>query len=854
VLPQTTRAIDQAMPEPGVTPGRMFSGCVLNNIYKIGALIEPGAFAEIYDGVEVSTGEQVAIKILLPRRAEDFKTRALFLEEARTLTRLFQPGLPRYRTCAQDPESGLTYIVTEPMGPTLTAHLSTLKPSYREILAFIKRLALALGAAHQSGLVHCRLTPDNIRVPEGKLAHATIYNFGSTIPVPSASKPASDGAASDQEYYAPEQRPSIGPWTDVYSLALVVLAIAGGKAGRAGEGPDLAPLPQVLHPILAKMLASDPAKRFQSMDEVVAALDDLPRDLIQSVPQPADVPAPKPQAQSAPAPVLRAVDATPAPPVPEAAPVPRVVSSAATPAGASVAPAPPAASPTPAPSAAPAAPAARAVSANPTPAAPAPRSATATPPAPAAAPTARAAQTAATTPAKPVAPAASAPRAVSLTSATPVAPAPTAPRAAATTSAAPASAPRAAAPIPSPAVSAPRPTASAAPAAARPVQPATAAPAARPAGAIPVPRAAPAARPAQSAAARPAPVVGLADVRSERADRVRTVGLLGIGAIAFVLGAGFWFVHTTFAPSEPVVARAARHEGTVYGVENLNSRFILRVHRATTVTVSGRNGQQLLQQVMENGDSYRTPNIADLTVTTPDGGAVEVLFDGHSVGFAGGDGAAVQRLPLRSLVPGASAPAPTKPSSPAIAAKETVEAPKIVRAPTPEPSAAKPVASAAPPATPDRAKALPKNDDQPAGMLNLPVARAMSPVKALTSPPSPTVQAPQAPATARAPATAQAPAPVTAQAPLPQPAPPPQPAALPQPAPLPSLAEQAIAATRNAAPAPRPTPVSSLSEDPKAKEAAELAKAVKELEERKAQEAARARRSFTNSLYGLPSP
>src|SRR5882672_764281 len=313
------------MPEPGVIPDRVLSGRVLNNIYQIGAAIEHGAFADIYDGAEVSTGEQVAIKILHPRRAEDFKTRALFLEEARTLTRLSQPGLPRYRTCAQDPESGLTYIVTEPMGPTLAVHLPALKPSYREILAFIKRLALALAAAHQSGLIHCRLTPDNIRVPEGKLAHATIYNFGAAKYQPGASKPTADGPASDQEYFAPEQRPSIGPWTDVYSLALVVLAIAGGKGGeavkRTGDVPDLSPLPQNLHPILAKMLAPDPAKRFQSMDEVLAALDDLPRDVPASAfakapaDTSADVHALRPQLDPVPAPAPRPVIATPAPPV-----------------------------------------------------------------------------------------------------------------------------------------------------------------------------------------------------------------------------------------------------------------------------------------------------------------------------------------------------------------------------------------------------------------------------------------------------------------------------------------------------------------------------------------------------------
>src|SRR6266446_142564 len=645
------------MPEPGVIPDRVLSGRVLNNIYQIGAAIEHGAFADIYDGAEVSTGEQVAIKILHPRLAEDFKTRAMFLEEARTLTRLSQPGLPRYRTCAQDPESGLTYIVTELMGPTLSAHLATLKPADREILAFAKRLALALAAAHRSGLVHCRLTPDGIRVPGGRLADATIFNFGSTKYLQSAGKSPSNVPASDQAYCAPEQRrydddnPAIGPWTDVYSLALVALALAGGEGvKRTREVPDLSPLPQRLHPMFAKMLAPDPGTRFQSMDEVLAALDALPQDLS----PPADVPAPKPQAESAPAPVLRAVSPTPAPPVASAPLAPRVVSPTpappvplAPPAARVVSPTPAspasaalvqrAISPTPAPPVASAPPAPRPVSATPAPpvaptprvsptpappiasafeasafakptadkpAAPAPRVVSPTP-APTVAPAAPVQRVVSTAPASPAsaalvqraasatpsppAPAAPAPR----VSATPAPPVPPTPRAPSATPAPPiASAPSAARPAsatpavpvtPTPRAASPTPAspvASAAPAA-RPVSP-TPAP-----SAAPQPRAATAAAPAAglSAVAAGAAVaaasavsaaaaeaaersrqIALAEVRaSNRSGSVRTVGLAGIGVAAFLLGAGFWLVHTTVLPSAPPnVARAARPVGTVY--------------------------------------------------------------------------------------------------------------------------------------------------------------------------------------------------------------------------------------------------------------------------------------------------
>src|SRR5262245_23175642 len=93
----------EAMHALSVVSPRVWSGRVLNNAYKIGSLVEQGSIAELYDGVEISTDEHVAIRILLPELARDSRIRSVFLDEARTLTRLSQPGLPRYRTCAQDP-------------------------------------------------------------------------------------------------------------------------------------------------------------------------------------------------------------------------------------------------------------------------------------------------------------------------------------------------------------------------------------------------------------------------------------------------------------------------------------------------------------------------------------------------------------------------------------------------------------------------------------------------------------------------------------------------------------------------------------------------------------------------------
>ena len=98
-----------------------------------------------------------------------------------------------------------------------------------------------------------------------------------------------DGFAGKLNYVAPEQLGDfgreIGPWTDVYSLGLVILAVAQGKnvdmsgslvdaIDKRRRGPGhLAAIPDSLRPLLEAMLRPDPKERLRSMDEVLAMLD-----------------------------------------------------------------------------------------------------------------------------------------------------------------------------------------------------------------------------------------------------------------------------------------------------------------------------------------------------------------------------------------------------------------------------------------------------------------------------------------------------------------------------------------------------------------------------------------------------
>lgn len=77
-----------------------------------------------------------------------------------------------------------------------------------------------------------------------------------------------------------------------------------------------------------------------------------------------------------------------------------------------------------------------------------------------------------------------------------------------------------------------------------------------------------------------------------------------------------------------------------------SSRITLRVHRSTHVAVQGTGKRVFIDRVLAAGATYRVPNMAGLRLIARDAGAVEVILDGISVGFAGKNGVTASGLSL----------------------------------------------------------------------------------------------------------------------------------------------------------------------------------------------------------------
>jgi eukaryotic-like serine/threonine-protein kinase len=292
--PAEPTLVPQAPGAPPPSAQQVKVGDVLNHMFEVRRFIARGGMGEVFEGVNISSDdERVAIKVMLPALSADPNVQAMFRREASTLRRLRHPALVHYLILAQEPVLQLLYIVTEYIeGPSLADMIGRERLDAAQLRRLGARLADGLRVAHELGAVHRDISPDNILLEDGRLEQAKIIDFG--IAKDTGGKKGTivgDGFAGKLNYVAPEQLGAydrqVGPWTDVYSLGLVLLAAAEGRSIDMGatlfeavekrrEVPDLSNAPAELQPALQGMLQPDPAARMRSMAEVIDALGGAP--------------------------------------------------------------------------------------------------------------------------------------------------------------------------------------------------------------------------------------------------------------------------------------------------------------------------------------------------------------------------------------------------------------------------------------------------------------------------------------------------------------------------------------------------------------------------------------------------
>ncbi|GAA0711044.1 hypothetical protein GCM10009105_12700 [Dokdonella soli] len=263
--------------------------------YDIVAELGRGGMGVVYKGYEASLNRYVAIKVLADSLAHDEGIKERFLREARSMAALNDPHIIQIYFIGED--EGQTYFVMEFVeGESLG---SMLKRDHRltveQSAKVIQQTALGLSTAHDRGVVHRDIKPGNLMI--SSRGSVKIADFGIALSNQDISKKLTTTGefVGTPGYLSPEVclgKP-VDQRSDIFSLGIVLFEMLTGRMPFNDESPlglmlevvkadipDVRQLntdvdPQIAQ-ILAKMIAKEPAERYQNCHELVADLNTHP--------------------------------------------------------------------------------------------------------------------------------------------------------------------------------------------------------------------------------------------------------------------------------------------------------------------------------------------------------------------------------------------------------------------------------------------------------------------------------------------------------------------------------------------------------------------------------------------------
>ena len=263
-------------------------------VRKLGA----GGMGAVYEATHSEIGKRVAVKVLSPAVAAVPGARARFLREAQLTTRVRHRHIVDVTDVGTD--DGQTYLVMELLnGEDLAGRLERGSILPEDLVDIMLPVCEAVTAAHQAGITHRDLKPQNIfLVSEGRRVHPKVLDFGiskGTAPGDSVGIGAltASGALIGTPYYlAPEQvvdARAAGPASDQYALAVIVYECLTGERPFRGETlfvvfqkivegavrppRELRPeIPLGLEDVVLRAMLREPRERFDSVAAFARAL------------------------------------------------------------------------------------------------------------------------------------------------------------------------------------------------------------------------------------------------------------------------------------------------------------------------------------------------------------------------------------------------------------------------------------------------------------------------------------------------------------------------------------------------------------------------------------------------------
>jgi WD40 repeat protein/serine/threonine protein kinase len=260
------------------------SGHVIKS-YTVVDEIAAGGFGAVYRAYQPIIEREVALKVILPRFANEPDFIRRFEVEAQTIARLEHPYIVPLYDFWRDPNGA--YLVMRLMrGGNLRDRIRREILSPEQVLGYLEQVASSLSMAHRNGIIHRDIKPENILLDEE--ANAYLSDFGiAQMEGITVDEPEAVGSAN---YMPPEIIRSEGASTksDIYSLGVMLYELLIGRLPFASENipqllvhhlhdalPDIRQLrpalPDALNYVLQKATSKDPELRFENVRDLARA-------------------------------------------------------------------------------------------------------------------------------------------------------------------------------------------------------------------------------------------------------------------------------------------------------------------------------------------------------------------------------------------------------------------------------------------------------------------------------------------------------------------------------------------------------------------------------------------------------
>ena len=276
------------------TPGdevdrNAIEGSDLQLVSRIGR----GTQAVVYKCRQVTMDRFVAVKFLHLSAARDPELRERFFQEARHAAKLSHPNIVGIHQIR--PYKDTFYIVMELVDGGSLAELLTLRKrlDVPEAVGIIRAAAEGLAYAHKNGIVHRDIKPKNLLLTEGGLVKLADLGLARRTDTSDASLDKPGRAYGTPYYIAPEQiaaDPKVDGRADIYSLGATFYEMVTGRPPFTAPTPrevlrkhmtEPPPDPRTFVPslptpicnVLTKCLTKRPEDRYQTAEELIAALD-----------------------------------------------------------------------------------------------------------------------------------------------------------------------------------------------------------------------------------------------------------------------------------------------------------------------------------------------------------------------------------------------------------------------------------------------------------------------------------------------------------------------------------------------------------------------------------------------------